>query len=145
MPTVSSTSPAGTPREIVTKMMDAWRHADLQGIAALLHDDCVWEVMTGGSELMPDGARYVGKKKIADELLPAVPKFYYMETLQIHERATYVDGPMAIVEFQTWGKARTGRINDGACYCWVFKIEDGKVVELREYIDSLKLQAVFAP
>jgi ketosteroid isomerase-like protein len=94
---------------------------------------------------LPGGARYEGRQTIVENVLPLVPQFYDTSTFDLQAENVFTDGPTVIIEFSLRATCTNGRVNDGARYVWIFKVEDGKIVSAREYIDSLKLSRLFFP
>lgn len=53
-----------------------------------------------------------------------------------------VSGDWAVIELRSMATARNGfRFDNG--YCWVSRFADGRIVEVRAYLDSALVQRVF--
>lgn len=132
------------PRDVVLGALESLGRGDVMALGDLVADDAVWEIM-GGDGLLPGGARYEGRQAIVETVLPLVPQFYDTSTFDLRAENVFTDGPTVIVEFSLRATCTNGRVNDGARYVWIFRVENDKIVSAREYIDSLKLSRLFFP
>jgi len=61
---------------------------------------------------------------------------------QLHVTNALVSGDWAIVELASLATAKNGlRFNNK--YCWVIRFAEGKIVEVRAYLDSAMVQRLF--
>jgi len=124
-------------KQIVLDFYDAGARGDMDACLALLSDDIVW---TNIGSTRYSGT-YTGKQMFLEQLLG--PLFGQLKAgfRSEIERLTAEDD---IVVAQTSGFAET---LDGTpynnCYCQVFRIADGKIVEVKEYFDTALTSAVF--
>ena len=132
------------PRDVVLAAFEALGRGEVMALGDLVADDAVWEIM-GADGLLPGGARYEGRRAIVENVLPLVPQFYDTSTFDLRAENVFTDGPTVIIEFSLRATCTNGRVNDGARYVWIFRVESGKIVSAREYIDSLKLSRLFFP
>jgi ketosteroid isomerase-like protein len=119
-------------------------HAELakgngQPFVDLLSEDATWTIQgrTAWSR------RYVGKAAIRDELLtPLFAQFdgRYRSTAQ-HVMA---EDDRVVVQCQGQVATRRGLRYDNQ-YCYIYRLEGGRVVELTEYLDTALVDAVLAP
>lgn len=58
---------------------------------------------------------------------------------QWHVESVLVDGDRAAVELRSHATARNGMRFDNR-YCWVIRLRDGVIVEVRAYLDSALVQ-----
>lgn len=58
---------------------------------------------------------------------------------QLHVEHVLVEGDWAVVELRSHATARNGMRFDNR-YCWVLRFKDGKIVEVRAYLDSALVQ-----
>jgi len=61
---------------------------------------------------------------------------------QLHVTNVLVSGDWAIVELASLATAKNGLRFDNK-YCWVIRFADGKIVEVRAYLDSAMVQRLF--
>jgi ketosteroid isomerase-like protein len=62
--------------------------------------------------------------------------------VQLHVTNALVSGEWAVVELESLATARNGLRFDNK-YCWVIRFADGKIVEVRAYLDSALVQRLF--
>ena len=126
------------------KSLIAGVHAELakgngQPFVDLLAEDATWAIQ--GSTAW--SRRYVGKAAIRDELLaPLFAQFEgrYRSTVQ----RIVAEGELVVVQCQGQVATRRGQRYDNQ-YCYIYRLEGGRVVELTEYLDTALVDAVLAP
>ncbi len=109
----------------------------MDGVANECADDVVWRMM-GLDAMLPNGGLFVGKPAV-QEFMGLAHRLYEFGKLKLDVNAMYVDGPLAILEFTM----DTPVLHDGHHHderIIVFKIVDGKIREVREYTDTLKVK-----
>jgi ketosteroid isomerase-like protein len=106
--------------------------------AQAMADDLVWTV-TGQT---PFSRSYRGKKVVFDELLHRLAGRIDGPYRYVPERFI-ADGDMCVVEGRGNNLLRDGRRYDNT-YCWVCRIEDGKIRELTEYLDTDLVMRLFS-
>jgi ketosteroid isomerase-like protein len=107
---------------------------------AALADDVTWTII--GST--PWSKTYRGKAAVLAELLgPLNAQLANRNTITAHR--FIAEGDQVAVEGQGHNSTRSGKQYNNR-YCWVFRLEQGKVVDLVEYTDtSLIESALQAP
>ncbi len=124
-----------TNTDIIRTGYDAFGRGDIPAVLALFDPEIEWY----SPEELPGGGTYNGTSAVG-EFFSSLPGNY--QELRV-EPDRYLDaGDRVIVE----GRHR-GRINDvsfevGFAHVWT--LADGRVVQLREYMDSGKLLPLFA-
>ncbi len=126
------------------KSLIAGVHAELgkgngQPFVDLLAEDANWTIRgrTAWSR------RYVGKAAIRDELLtPLFAQFEgrYRSTAQ----RVIAEDDLVVVQCQGQVATRRGQRYDNQ-YCYIYRLEGGRVVELTEYLDTALVDEVLAP
>jgi uncharacterized protein len=107
--------------------------------AATLADDATWEV-TGQYSW---SRRFAGKSAILNELHGYV-RARLVERARTIAHRIFADGDTVIVEAKGNNLARSGVRYDND-YCLVFRLEDGKIREVREYCDSILTERALGP
>jgi ketosteroid isomerase-like protein len=121
-------------RSTVEAFYAALTSGNREGTRALLSDDCVWvppstapfDTMKGGDEIAAElGGRVV--KRTFDTSKP----------FALDVRRILADGDVAVVQQRLTATAKaTGQHYDNQ-YCWVYTVQDGKIVHMEEYADTL--------
>ena len=124
-------------KQVVLNFYDAGARGDMDTCFALLANDVTWTNI-GSTKF---SGTYVGKQAIAEDLLgPLFSRLKAGISSQI-ERLTAEDD---IVVAQTSGTAET---TDGTpynnTYCQVFRIHNGQIVAVKEYMDTALIDSVF--
>lgn len=126
------------PRTVVLRQLEAIGRRDMEAVAAEFSDDAQWHIM--GGSFLPSGGRFDSKEAIVRDLLSLGGDLFDPATYKLEIKAIYTDGPHVIVEFVIDAMNAKGRHYDHSTYCAVFKVVDGKVAAIREYIDSYKFK-----
>jgi ketosteroid isomerase-like protein len=121
-------------RATVEAFYAALTSGDRDAVRSLLSDDCVWvppetapfDEMKGGADIAAElGGRVV--KRMFD-----ISKPFNLEVRRI-----LADGDVAVVQQRLTATAKaTGQHYDNQ-YCWVYTVDDGKIVHIEEYADTL--------
>ena len=117
-------------KRIMQTVFDELARGNSQALVDVLADDVAWHV-TGTTKF---SGTYRGKATLMNELV--VPLFSQLEG-QFVMTADRVIADENVVVVEASGKSTTkaGRPYNNK-YCWVFRLEDGKVKEVTEYMDT---------
>lgn len=126
-------------RALVTAAMDALAKGDSRPFYEAWADDIVWRPMTTGVW----GKVHHGRKAARDALFVPLREQYATTYTNAPERI-FADGDFVIVECQGAVTLKSGKPYDNT-YCFVIQMKDGKMVEVREYLDSALSEAVLEP
>jgi len=126
--------PTEATRATVKAFYAALTKGNREAVRGLLSDDCVWvppatapfEEMKGGAEIAAElGGRVVKRT------------FDISKPFNLEVRRILADGDVAVVQQRLTATAKsTGQDYDNQ-YCWVYTVEDGKIVHMEEYADTL--------
>jgi uncharacterized protein len=106
---------------------------DLEKIRATFHEDAVWQVQVKG--ILGEGS-HRGRKAIVDEFLAPVRGLFKPGDPKVTVTAIASTGPLVMGECTSRGTLADGR-EYANLYVFVIEFKDGKVHQLREYMDSL--------
>jgi uncharacterized protein len=124
-------------KQVVIDLYDAGARGDMDACFALLADDITWTNI-GSTKF---SGTYSGKQVIAENLLK--PLFSQLKS-GISSQIERLTAESDIVVAQTSGTAET---LDGTpynnTYCQVIRIHDGKIAEVKEYMDTALINSVF--
>jgi len=110
----------GSALEVVQRFGDAWGAHDLDGVVAMLTDDCVFDA-TGPA---PDGVRHVGP----DAIRGAWKAIFDDTGSQFEAEETFAAGDRVV---QLWRYSWDGGHVRGVD---VFRVRDGRVSEKLSYV-----------
>jgi ketosteroid isomerase-like protein len=106
---------------------------DLEKIRATFHEDAVWQVQVKG--ILGEGS-HLGRKAIVDDFLAPVRGLFKPGDPKVTVTAIASQGPLVMGECTARGTLADGR-EYANLYVFVIEFREGKVLNLREYMDSL--------
>ena len=112
---------------------------DLEGIRAMLTDTAAWLPQ---AKDMPGAGSYRGRDVIVDEFLRPIRGLFERGSPSNEILSLAASGSLVLVETHGTGKLKDGRPYDNR-YAWAFEIRDGKIAEIREYLDSYYIVRLF--
>ena len=123
-------------KRIIAQAFDGLERADPTAFVDSMADDIVW-IIEGQSKL---SRRYEGKDAIENELVPALFANFATPYRNIAEEII-AEGDRVVVLAR--GEVKTVRGEDyNNSYCFVIRMQGGKIVELREYMDTALAERV---
>lgn len=122
-------------KRIVREAFDGLAHADAKAFLDLMADDFCW-IIEGQSKW---STRFDGKAAVQRDLIP--PLFANFATpYRNYADEIIAEGDRVVVLCR--GEVKTVRGEDyNNSYCFVIRMRDGKMVELREYMDTALAEA----
>lgn len=117
-------------KELMQRIFDGLATGDPQLFGASLAEDLRWTILG----TTPWSKTYRGKLTVLDELLkPLVAQFVgpYSNTAQ----RFIAEGDYVVVECRGKATTKAGKPYNNT-YCWVCRVEDGKLTEVTEYMDT---------
>jgi len=119
-------------KRLMQTAFDGLARADRSAFVDLFADEATW-IVTGSHKL---SHRFEGKVAIERELM--VPLFALFATPYRSTAERIIADEEGNVVVLAKGKVRTKSGHDyNNDYCFVFRMEQGKIFELREYMDSV--------
>jgi ketosteroid isomerase-like protein len=127
-------------RAALRSYLDALLAGDLDRIAASFAEDATWSL----HGTLPLAGVRRGRAAIV-EFLCSAASLYVPGTQSFSFGDITADGERAVLEWRVTGtSSATGRQYDNE-YCGVFVIRDGRIAEVREYLDSLQAAETLFP
>ena len=124
--------------QFVLDSFEALSSGDLERLRPFITDTSVWQPMVKD---IPGAGEYHGQD-IVDVFLAPVRGMFKPGDPKVHVKAIFSDGDMVAVESWSSGEVADGREyrND---YAWIFRLKDGKIARLHEYMDSHYVARLF--
>ncbi|HEX6641793.1 MAG TPA: nuclear transport factor 2 family protein [Thermoanaerobaculia bacterium] len=120
----------GSNREIVQRVFDALSKGDSRPLLDLLAEDVTWRVMGQ----TPWSRTYAGKGSVIDDLLRPLGS-RLAERYRATAKRIVAEGDSVVVE--AIGQAITKRgVPYNNEYCFVYRLENGSIKEVTEYLDT---------
>lgn len=127
--------PAAENKRIIAEAFDGLSRADARAFLDAMADDFTW-IIEGQCRF---SRRYDGKEAVRSELIP--PLFANFATdYRNHAEEIIAEGDRVVVLARGEVKTRSGEDYNNS-YCFVIRMRDGKMVELREYMDTALAEA----
>jgi ketosteroid isomerase-like protein len=134
-----------SPKETVIALYAAFASGDPKRISDLLHEDVVWVAPPGNATQValglgrpedagpPDGSNNLRHREIVQFMAHNFARFFLRPKNEF--RAMVAEGPIVFAEHRISAELPNGRhyVND---YCFVYEVQDGKVLYMREYMDT---------
>ena len=112
---------------------------DLDKLRPFLTPESVWEPMVKD---IPGAGSYTGDQ-IIDDFLGPVRGAFAPGDPKVHPQTLFSDGEMVACESYSDGHLADGTTPYYNRYSWVFRIRDGKIVRMHEYMDSHYVARLF--
>ncbi|MGW2860621.1 nuclear transport factor 2 family protein [Streptomyces sp. NPDC001205] len=146
--TTATTTPAKTPtatpadvteasRAVILRYMDTLTTGDFDALRAFFAPDATW-TLAGD---LPLSRTWVGPSAILDEFIPAMVSRLEADSMELEFEGVIADGERVFAEWNTRATAKSGLPYDQHCLA-VFTVRDGRIVEVREYFDTLHAKNV---
>lgn len=120
---------------IIREAFDGLARADPTAFLAAMADSFTW-IIEGQSRF---SRRYEGKAAVENELIPPLFANFATPYRTVAEEII-AEGDRVVVLAR--GEVKTTRGEDyNNCYCFVIRMRDGKMIELREYMDTALAEA----
>jgi uncharacterized protein len=128
---------AETSKELVLGMYDALARGDAAGYFARMSDDV--RVTYFGSHRF--ARTFQGKADILQNFVAPL-RDRLDGSIKLHVTNAVAEGDQVVVEARGEARTKDGRAYNNL-YCIVLRIENGKVAEIREYMDTELTKSVF--
>lgn len=127
-------------RLVLQRYLDALVAGEIDTIANSFADDVSWSLH---GDLPLSGVRR-GRDQVMEFLMSA-GSLYAPGTQQFSFGAITAEGERAVLEWRVRGVAAATGLDYDNEYCGVFVIRDGRIAEVREYLDSLHAARTLYP
>lgn len=127
-----------TAKERVLPIMEAMAGGDLRPLFDAMSDDITWRWMGVSSW----SRTFAGKRAVIDELFGGVADTL-TDSFSVQVHSILADGDHVVVEHSGRNATPDGRQYNNN-YCWVLRLRDGLIQELREYMDTQLVTETFA-
>ena len=126
-----------TAKELVIDVMKALAEGKDQPFLDAMHEDMKWTWM-GSGDL---SKTFTGKAAILNELWQSV-KTSMAQPFRVQAHRILAEGEDVVMEGMGNNQTSEGKEYNNR-YCWIMKVTDGKIVELREYMDTDLVRRTF--
>lgn len=117
-------------KEIIREFLEVFSRGDVSGVVDRLHDNATWWV-SGTMQ----GLSGTYTKKQMGELLKGVTTVYKQGALQIKPLKMIAEDNFVAAEAESCAELNNGRVYSNL-YHFFFEIADGKILRVKEYMDT---------
>lgn len=125
-------------KKLVMDVMAALANGDDRPFLDAMHNDMKWTWMGSGGL----SRTFNGKESVLHELWKSV-KTDIAQPFRVTATLILAEGDHVVVEGVGNNKTPNGKEYNNR-YCWVMKISGGKIVELKEYMDTDLVRRTFS-
>lgn len=132
----------GENKEVVRGYFDAVNRGDMATITALLDDEASFWVPPS----LPDGVVFRGKAMILKLFTESVGLYDPDAGLAVEIQCLTAEDDRVAVELKIRGRSAADGSDYENWYHFLFRVRDGRIVEIREHLDSLyAFRKLFVP
>jgi ketosteroid isomerase-like protein len=129
-------------RQVVRRYFDAVNSGDIDTISSLFDDEVSFWVPPS----LPDGVEFRGKDAVMKLFTESVGLYDTEAGLSVTIHSLTADEDRVAAELVIRSRAAAGGAPYENWYHFLFRIRDGKIVQIREHLDSLyAFRALFVP
>lgn len=125
-------------KDLITAVMAALAEGDDQPFLDAMHDEIKWTWMGSGGL----SRTFDGKDAVINELWKSV-KTDIAQPYRVRASLILAEGEYVVVEGQGENLTPNGNEYNNR-YCWVMRMYEGKIVALREYMDTDLVRKTFS-
>jgi len=126
-----------TNKEVVSDFLATFSRGDVAGVLERMADDATWWV--SGTI---DGMSGTYEKETFGGLLQGVKSLYKGGAMKFEPRSMVAESSFVAVEATSYAELNNGRIYSNQ-YHLLFELRDGKVLRVKEYMDTQHAHAIF--
>jgi uncharacterized protein (TIGR02246 family) len=126
-------------RTVMTKYVAALQAGDADAVRASFAEDASWTLRAAD---LPMSGTWTGRDTIMDEFFATAMANYEPGSIEIDVTAMLVDGDNVVLQWTTRARTRGDRPYENGCI-GIFTVRDGKIHQVREYMDTLYVNDMF--
>ena len=120
-------------KSVLRRYVAAVQAGDEDAIRELFAKDATWTVRAGE---LPISGTWAGREAIVGEFLAKAMAYYEPGSVSLEITGMIAEGDRVVLQWTSRARTRTGRPYENGCI-GVFTISDGRIQEVREYMDTL--------
>jgi ketosteroid isomerase-like protein len=133
------TTPISAEEQLIYSFFERLNAEDLEAVRQLLTEDAAWLPQ---AKDMPGAGEYRGRDVVVDDFLKPIRGLFQPGSPSNEILSMAVNGSLVLTETHGTGHLADGRVYDNR-YAWAFVIRDGRIAEIREYLDSYYIIRLF--
>lgn len=120
-------------KSVLRTYVAAVQAGDEEAIREVFAEDATWTIQAGQ---LPISGTWSGRDAIIDEFLAAAMSRYAPGSVSLEITGMIADGDQIVLQWTSRARTREGRPYENGCI-GVFTIRDGRIQDVREYMDTL--------
>ena len=125
-------------RSVLQRYVAAVQAGERELTREMFAEDATWTIRAGE---LPISGTWKGRDVIIDEFLAEAMSHYEPGTVRLEITGIVAEGDRAVLQWTTRARTREGRPYENGCI-GVFTIRDGRIQDVREYMDTLYVSDV---
>ena len=118
---------------VLRRYVAAVQAGDEDAIREFFAEDATWTVRAGE---LPISGTWAGREAIIGEFLGTAMAYYEPGSVNLEITGMIAEGDRVVLQWTSRARTLSGRAYENGCI-GVFTVSDGKIQEVREYMDTL--------
>ena len=123
---------------MVKRYVAAVAAGDAQTVRELFAPTAIW-TLAGGD--LPIAGTWEGRDAIIDDFLATAQSYYVPGSIKLEITGMIAEADQVVVQWTSRARTRAGQAYENGCI-GVFTIQDGRIQDVREYMDTLYVRDV---
>jgi uncharacterized protein len=120
-------------KSVLRQYVAAVQAGDEPAIRDMFAEDATWTIYAGQ---LPISGAWAGRDTIIDEFLAEAMAHYAPGSISLEITGMIAEGDQVVLQWTSRARTREGRPYENGCI-GVFTIRDGRIQDVREYMDTL--------
>jgi len=120
-------------KSVIRRYVSALEAADERTVRELFDEHATWTLAAGE---LPISGTWEGRDSILNEFLATALSYYEPGSVSIDITGMIAEGDQVVLQWTSRANTRTGRRYENDCI-GVFTVRDGRIQDVREYMDTL--------
>lgn len=127
-------------RKVMERYVAAVQAQEPSAVREFFADDATWTIQAGE---LPMSGTWEGRDRIVDGFFATAMSHYEPGSVQLEVTAMIAQDDQVVLQWTSRARTQYGRRYENGCI-GVFTIRDGRIVAVREYMDTLYVSNVLA-
>jgi uncharacterized protein len=120
-------------KSVLRRYVAAVQAGDRSAICELFAEDASWTIRAGQ---LPISGTWTGRDTIIDEFLTKAMAHYEPGSVSLEITGMIAERDQVVLQWTSRARTREGRPYENGCI-GVFRVRDGRIQDVREYMDTL--------
>jgi uncharacterized protein (TIGR02246 family) len=120
-------------KSVLRRYVEAVQAGDMEGVRELFAEDATWTLHAGA---LPTSGTWTGRDTIIEGFLAEAMSHYAPGSVSLEITGMVAERDRVVLQWTSRARTREGRPYENGCI-GVFTIRDGRIQDVREYMDTL--------